>query len=118
MTIKEYLAAPDMTERPNPCDPSGRMWTRSHPKKCATCLAFYYSYVPVGEFWPPYLVDPDPAPGTGMRGTCGDPWCYEQEARHQDRRDPRVQRASEAYETLHPRHDHGETAQPILKKPM
>lgn len=116
MTIKDYLSMPDLTQSTNPFDRSDRLWARNHPKRCATCGAVYFGYIHEDGLWEPYSVDPDPAPGMGKRGTCGDPKCLEIELRYQDRRDPRVKRAQEAYDALHPDQHHGQTDVPILKK--
>ncbi len=60
----------------------GKTWERTLAMACPGCGAVFFTFKPVGSDWRPYD-DPRavPAPGNGIRETCGDPRCHEREER-------------------------------------
>ena len=72
------FAQPDFT----PVAVGAKVYTLTRMKRCPHCHSVFFGYERQGS--EPQLspeIDEDPADGLGMRGTCGNPICHENEIR-------------------------------------
>lgn len=74
---------------------NGRIWTRTHPLRCA-CGNIFLAFQPEDTPFEPYS-NPDPPEGKGMRLTCGNPICHEAEVKRRQHGDPNYRAAAAAY---------------------